>query len=338
MKQKLISIIIIILLLNFTLFTLVYSKDIIKTINFSFLIWTKNLIPSLFPFFIIADLLTNYGIVELISELSKKAMNKLFNLSGNSSFILFMSMVSGFPSASKYTKELYEKGLISKTEAEQVLTFTHFSNPLFIIGTIGLIYLKNYRVGILILLVHYSTNFIIALLFKNYNKVRIKETSTSFRNILRNIHRKRITNNKTFAVILSNSIINSFNTLVLIFGTITFFLMITTILDNIIQIDAYNRAIFNGIFEMTQGLKYTSELDIPLVYKATLSIFFISFGGISVHIQTLSILSSTKIKYYPFLIARIIHGALSSLIIYLILFYSKSYFINIVILKHFFFC
>jgi sporulation integral membrane protein YlbJ len=319
MKQKLISVIIIILLLNFTFFTLVYSKDIIKTINFSFLIWTKNLIPSLFPFFIIADLLTNYGVVELISEFSKKFMNKLFNLSGNASFILFMSMISGFPSASKYTKELFEKGLISKMEAEQILTFTHFSNPLFIIGTIGLIYLKNYRVGVLILLVHYGTNFIIALLFRNYNKLKIKENSSKFSKILNNIHQKRINNHKTFAVILSTSIINSFNTLILIFGTITFFLMITTIIDNIVQIDSYNRAIFNGIFEMTQGLKYTSELDIPLVYKATLSTFFISFGGLSVHLQTLSILSSTKIKYHPFLIARIIHGSIASLIIYLIL-------------------
>lgn len=319
MKQKLISIIIIILLLNFTLLTLVYSKDIIKTINFSFLIWTKNLIPALFPFFIMADLLTNYGAVELISELFKKSMNKLFNLSGSASFILFMSMISGFPSASKYTKELYEKKLITKTEAEQVLTFTHFSNPLFIIGTIGLIYLRNYRVGILILLVHYGTNFIIALIFKNYNKLKVKEERSNFRKILNDIHKKRINNHKPFALILSNSIINSFNTLILIFGTITFFLMITTILDNIIQISAYNRAIFNGIFEMTQGLKYTSELNIPLVYKATLSTFFISFGGLSVHIQTLSILSSTKIKYYPFLIARIIHGAIASLIIYLIL-------------------
>ncbi len=335
MRRKVTSIIIILLLLSLTILILIYSRDVIKTVNFSFNIWTRNLIPAIFPFFIISDLLINYGAVEVVSELCKKSMNRLFNLSGSASFILFMSMVSGFPSAAKYTKELYDKKLITKIEAEQVLTFTHFSNPLFIIGTIGIIYLNNLKIGVYILLCHYLTNFIVALLFRNYNKVPIRETKPNLGKVIDDIHQKRINSQKTFSGILANSIINSFYTLILIFGTITFFLIITTILNNILQLNSYHQTILNGIFEMTQGLKYTSELSIPLVYKATLATFFISFGGLSVHIQTLGILSNTKIKYYPFLIARIIHGGIASLLIYLILGYTKSFYIDSIILQSF---
>ena len=109
---------------------------------------------------------------------------------------------------------------------------------------------------------------------------------------------------------------NGINTLLLIFGVVTLFLVITTIIDNNINIPKYYQSILNGIVEMTQGLKYVSLLNIPLKIKGTLSVLFISFGGISVHIQLISILSDTKIKYFPFFVARIIHACLSSILFY----------------------
>ena len=68
---------------------------------------------------------------------------------------------------------------------------------------------------------------------------------------------------------------------------------------------------------MTQGLKYISIQELPLKIKTIISTMFISFGGISVHMQIISILSDTKIKYFPFLIARVIHALMSGILIYL---------------------
>ena len=69
---------------------------------------------------------------------------------------------------------------------------------------------------------------------------------------------------------------------------------------------------------MTQGLKYISLLDIPLKVKTVLTTFLLSFGGLSSHMQVMSILSDTKIKYFPYLVARLIHSLLSSILIYFI--------------------
>ena len=74
---------------------------------------------------------------------------------------------------------------------------------------------------------------------------------------------------------------------------------------------------------MTQGLKYISLLDIPLKFKATLSVMILSFGGFSVHVQMIGILSDTKIRYLPFLTARLLHAAISALL----LFFSFDYLI-----------
>ena len=294
------------------------SASIMDTISFSFEIWKHNVFPSLFPFFVISDFLINYGFVELVSELFKPFMNRFFKIKGVGAFVFIMSLVSGFPSNSKYVRELYLNGLINEFEGTKLLTFTHFSNPLFVLGTISILFLNNREIGFLILLCHYFGNIIVGFLFRNYYISDYEGTRISFKRAIISMNNKRLSNNKSFGEIMTSSLMNGINTLLLIFGVITLFLVLTTIISNNLSLPPYYQSILNGLIEMTQGLKYVSLLEIPLKIKGTLSVMFISFGGISVHIQLLSIISDTKIKYFPFLIARVIHACVSSLIFYFV--------------------
>lgn len=118
--------------------------------------------------------------------------------------------------------------------------------------------------------------------------------------------------------VLITSIKTSIETLINIFGIITFFLIIINILfktKNIITIPLI------GILEMTSGLKYLSLSNIDYNIKVLLSMFLISFGGFSVHFQIMSILHKKKVKYLPFLISRIIHGIISVLILITIIYF-----------------
>ena len=130
------------------------------------------------------------------------------------------------------------------------------------------------------------------------------------------MHRKRINNSKNFGEIVTEALTNGIQTLLLVLGTITMFLVISTIVSNIICLNSFHQGILNGVIEMTQGLKYISLLHIPLELKSVLSVMILSFGGISVHMQMISILSDTGISYRPFFIARIIHATISGLLIY----------------------
>lgn len=315
MRKICVSVLIMFVLIFCMFQILTSSESIISTIDFSFGVWKNNIFPSLFPFFVLSHILINYGFVELVGELFKPIMNKVFKLRGISAFVFIMSLVSGFPSNAKYVRELYLNGLINEYEGAKILTFTHFSNPLFILGTISIMFLNNKEIGLLILFCHYIGNIIVGLLFRNYY-VNVDNSSVSLKRSILEMHKKRISNNKSFGSIISEALVNGINTLLLIFGVVTFFLVVTTIIDNIISLPRYYQSILNGIFEMTQGLKYVSLLDIPLKIKGTLSVLFISFGGLSVHMQILSILSDTKIKYFPFLVARIIHCCISALLFY----------------------
>jgi len=318
MKKTSFSIFIMAILLFIGFEILAESKDILESVTFSFQIWKNNIFPSLFPFFVLSEILMNYGFIELIGELLKPIMIRCFKTSSNSAFILVMSIISGFPSNAKYTRELLIQGLIDENEATKILMFTCFSNPLFILGTVSLLFLNNKEVGLLILICHYVSNFIIGFLFRNYYPTNEKNTKVSLEKAISLMHQKRLSNQKSFGQILSTALNHSIETLLLILGTVTTFLVITTIIDNNLSLNSYYQSILNGFVEMTQGLKYISILNIPLKLKSILSTMILSFGGLSVHMQVASIISYTKIQYFPFLVARVLHATIASFLVFIL--------------------
>ena len=82
--------------------------------------------------------------------------------------ILILSIISGFPSNARNTRTLYDKGVITLDEANHILIFSHFSNPLFILTTIAIFFFNNAKIGIILLISHYLSNLILGILFRNY--------------------------------------------------------------------------------------------------------------------------------------------------------------------------
>lgn len=168
MKRKIVTVVILLVLGAFIFEILTNSSSILDSVNFSIGIWKNNIFPLLFPFFVVTEIAIHYGVVEFLAELFKPIMQKVFKINSNSAFVFGMSMISGFPSSAKYARELYLNGLLNEYEASKVLTFSYFSNPLFILGTVSVLFLNNKEVGLLILLCHYLTNIIIGIVFRNY--------------------------------------------------------------------------------------------------------------------------------------------------------------------------
>ena len=316
--RKMTSIFIMIVLMFIGYEILTESESILNSVNFSLSIFKNNIFPSLFPFFVLSNILIKCGLPEFMGNLFKGVMNKIFKIKGITAFIFFMSIISGNPANAKYTRELYLENRIDKYEATKILCFTCFSNPLFILGTISLLFLNNKEVGMLILVCHYIGNIFIGIGMRNYHPSKDEHNKVSFRQAINEMHKKRISNKESFGEMITNSLINSINTLLLILGVITSCLVITTIIDNNLNLDSVLGSVLNGFIEMTQGLKYISLEAIPLKLKCVLTVMILSFGGLSVHMQIMSILSDTGIKYLPFLCARICHAVISSLLMYIL--------------------
>ena len=316
--RKMTSIFIMIILIFIGYEILTESESILNSVNFSLSIFKNNIFPSLFPFFVLSNILIKCGLPEFMGNLFKGVMNKIFKIKGITAFIFFMSIISGNPANAKYTRELYLENRIDKYEATKILCFTCFSNPLFILGTISLLFLNNKEVGMLILVCHYIGNIFIGIGMRNYHPSKDEHNKVSFRQAINEMQKKRISNKESFGEMITNSLINSINTLLLILGVITSCLVITTIIDNNLNLDSVLGSVLNGFIEMTHGLKYISLEAIPLKLKCVLTVMILSFGGLSVHMQIMSILSDTEIRYLPFLCARVCHAVISSLFMYIL--------------------
>lgn len=314
MQKIIVSVSIMILLLICGYEILSESATILNAVNYSFDIWIHNLFPSMFPFFVLSEILIHYGFIEFLGELFKPLFQKLFKMNGNAAFVFFMSMLSGFPSNAKYTKEAYLQGKLTEDEASKILMFSHFSNPLFILGTISLTFLNDKNLGILVMISHYLTNIILGIIFRNYHPSQTNNDKTSLKRAILSMHNKRIHNDIKFGTMITKALMNSINTLLLILGVVTTFLIMTTIIDNNFHLNLLSKTFISGLLEMTQGLKHTSLLPFNNNIKAMIITAILSFGGLSVHTQIISIISDTKIKYLPFLLARLLHVVISVLL------------------------
>ena len=126
--KKLIPIIILIL---FLISMIIYSDIVIKSVSFAVTLCINNLFPSMLPFLILSSILSNYGFVELVSHILSPLMRNLFHINSNCAYILILSMLSGSPSNAKYINELLDSNKISIKDANQILLFSHFVNPIF---------------------------------------------------------------------------------------------------------------------------------------------------------------------------------------------------------------
>lgn len=299
--KKILYLLIIFILILLLLFN---SSEIIESIRFSFSICINNLFPSLIPFMLLSNILIQYNFIDDLSSIFNKLMTKIFKINKNCSFAFVMSILSGTPSNAKYLSDLYKNNLITINDIKNCLNFCHFTNPIFILGTIGYSFLNNKKLGLVVLISHYLSAIILGLFNKKENIIYIENKNNN--------------KNNNFINILNKSIINTSNTLLLILGIITTCIIITTIIDKTLFINK-NYKFMYGIIEITQGLKYLSLSDFSLEFKTILSALLISFGGLCIHAQVFSILDNKKIRYIPYLCSRIIHSLLSCLICLLIL-------------------
>ena len=271
---------------------IVNSKLIINSILDYIYLFITKLFPTSFLLYVISSLLINYQIIENLNLITKNS-GKLY--------VIIMSMICGFPSGPKHTKELLEKNYISRTTANNLLMYSHFPNPLFILGSISTI--LNKQLAVKILLSIYLSNLIIAFFTKDNDK-----------NTLINVSKE-----KSFSEALNHAITSSFNLQFLIFGTNIFFYLISVIIIHYLKLPPLIFIITNGIFDLIKGIFSVTIISNNLL-KSLLILIFLSFGSISIHIQIKSILSDTSLNYKTFLFGRII-STLLSITIFLIIYY-----------------
>jgi len=325
LKRNIISI----MFLLFAICLIIFSKSNIIAVKNSLNIWVNNVIPSLLPFFMATELLNYTNIPNIIGNIFNRIMRPLFNVPGIGAYALFMGIISGYPIGAKIVTNFRNNNLCTKEEAERLITFTNNSGPLFILGTIGITLFFDTYIGLLLLITHILSAICVGIIFsfwkKNKNEDRnyyISSASITFNSL---------------GEVLSKSILSAINSIISIGGFIVFFGIILSIMQkshilnfikillspifNLTNIDTkFIIPILSGILELTNGVTLISAISSKnLGINVIACAFLLGFGGISIMLQVLSIISKSDISIKPYILGKLLHGMLSAIFTFLII-------------------
>ena len=200
-----------------------------------------------------------------------------------------------------------------------------------IVGEIEYVYdyERVYRYNfILLLITHILACLTVGIIFRFWKYKTSKEYRSD------NYSESNIVTVDNLGEVISYSIKSAVNTVVMIGGFVVLFSVITSMLHNSHFFDLINLFINSnftegfatGIIEITNGIQQICSIPVKnLNNTIIMCAFLLGFGGISVLLQVLSIISKAGISIKPYLIGKLLHGTIAAFYTFIIL-NSTSFF------------
>ena len=323
------------LFLLFTICILIFSNTNLTAVKSGISLWATSVVPSLFPFFVATELLMHTNIIYHIGNLLNVFMKPLFNIRGEGAFAFIMGIISGYPIGAKIATNFRKDGICTKEECERLLSFTNNSGPLFIIGSVGILLYRNTMIGLLLFITHLLASLSVGIIFRFWKKTKPSDSySSPSKSYTKNENHASLSN---LGEILSESIVSSIKSILVIGGFVVIFSSIISILKSsgithIIEIiitpffnfihlsPSFIEPLFTGLFEITNGISTISNIACKkLSINILITAFLLGFGGISVLLQVLSITSKSDLSIKPYIYGKLLHGIIAALYTYILI-------------------
>lgn len=242
-------------------------------------ICSETLIPSLFPFMVISELLVNSGACEALTRVMRRPMALLFGVSGECASALLLGVVCGFPVGAKTASSLYSRGNITREECEHLLSFCNLPSAPFMIFAVGEGMFGSKMIGIFL-----------------YCAVLISGVTCGV--LMRPKERKAQTSSSSTAVsvkggvfsIFASSVVSAAYSVISVCAFVTFFTCIVGTFSSTFAADLPSplRALVFSFFELTSGCAAcaaTGEPRLAVILAAAAG----GWSGLSVFLQIYSL-------------------------------------------------
>ncbi|WP_423227559.1 sporulation integral membrane protein YlbJ [Paenibacillus filicis] len=328
---------------------LVYPEPSLQASLRGISIWWDVLFPALFPFIVISELMLGIGIVHFFGMLLDPMMRPLFRIPGIGGFVMAIGFASGYPVSARMTAQLYEQKLVNREEGERLVAFTTSSDPIFLIGAVSVGFFHNAALAGILASAHYGSAVLVGLIMRFHGRRSAGNNPHQLytgakppvrggigRQAFEAMHRARLQDGRPLSVMVTQALSSGLQMSFIIGGLVVFFSVVMEVmasagimtyiyagvqalLHSIGLPAVLSQAIVNGFFEVTLGAKAAgSAPGISLMYQAAIAAWVLSWGGMSVHAQIVSLLHHTPLRYWPFAAARFIHGLLAFLLVLLL--------------------
>lgn len=257
----------------------------------------SNIIPALFPYMVISTLIIESGAADILGRILP--ISQLLKLPKCASAPMIIGAICGFPLGARAAAELYEKGYLSKTQAEVLISAANNTGPTFIIFVIGSIYWQSASFGIYL---YFAQLVCVLLASLTVNRVifPIKEFETEL---------KPVITIKPFLTAFSDAIKNAAVSSLNICGFITFFAVLLTVEKEIFFFLPDRFHLFlSAVSEFSEAAK--DSANIGGVFGAFFCGAAIGWSGLSVLCQTAACISNSHLSLKRYVAVKTTEGLL----------------------------
>lgn len=258
------------------------------------MLWANSIVPAMLPFFICINFIGGMGVLRVFPP---------------GIFAFAMSVMSGYPMGPKIIGDMIRCRAVTHRKALWLLSFCTLSGPAFMTATVGISMLGDMKWGAVIAASHYLAAIANCIIFYIILRPSDELQSLEYEQIKRGS-----------LDIFTESILQAFKSVGIILAYIIIFMFITDFME---YAGLFNhiyspelRSLLKGIFEMTVGCNAVASYAVSLKTKVSLCSFFISFGGLSIIGQSMSMLSGSDIRLRHLLVIKLMHGVFAAGISY----------------------
>lgn len=255
-------------------------------------LWTSSVLPAMLPFFICVNFMTGIGLISMLPA---------------SVFPFVMSALSGYPMGAKIVGDMCRSGNIDLQQAKKLISYCSTSGPVFMVGAVGVGMLGSQAAGYLIAVSHYAGAIINGIVYSKgdckCSRSRVPECRIEDCDLIGT---------------LTLSIFSAFKSMAVILAYIIFFMFVMDLaeLSGVMQyIDSVElQCCLKGAVEMTMGCSSLIGSECSLKTSCVLSSAIISWGGLSILGQSMSMLSGTGIRFKDMALTKLTHSIFAGII------------------------
>ena len=294
---------------------LAFPQSVSRAVSDSLTLCTTTLLPTLFPFMVLAGIVIKSGIAHSIGSRTQWFMKPVFHLPGVCFLPLLLGMIGGYPTGAKTVVSLYRSGACSRQDAEHTLAFCNNCGPGFLISGIGFGIFGQIRYGVLLYLSHVAASCLTGFLLAPQHRPTATAPPLD--------PPPSVPPSVAFVSSVTDSLyaFANLSAFVLCFSAITSLVQLSGIpevLSGLLPFSGGNGQWFLlGLLEMTGGVRHleAGSLSEQLMLCAALT----GWGGLCVHCQVLFLLYDTDLSPALYWRGKALHALLSAAVIALFL-------------------
>lgn len=260
------------------------------------------LLPALFPYLALSQLLVDAGAGESLGRVCSKVMGPLFHLPGSGGAALALGLLGGYPAGAAAVCALLEQGSLTLSEAQALLCFCNNAGPAFILSVAGSAVFGSAAIGFALLGIHALAAILTGVL--------LRPPAVTHRDSPR-----RSVQRVSAGSLLNRCVGRAMNACLSIAAYVVFFHVVTALLERYLplsRLDGPVYALLRGCLELSGGVSALSAA--PSALSLTVCAFLLGWGGCCVHAQTAALLDGSGLDLRPYLRGKLVHGLLSALL------------------------